>query len=78
MPPPPIAAALLGADGPLLGAADEAFTRLLTDEGLQAWAAREQAPAPTAPTAPPAPTPPWAAQAAPQRVDCAIDHALTW
>jgi predicted NBD/HSP70 family sugar kinase len=41
-PPPPIAAARLGADGPLLGAADEAFTRLLTDEGLQAWAAREQ------------------------------------
>jgi len=42
MPPPPISAARLGADGPLLGAADEAFTRLLTDEGLQAWAAREQ------------------------------------
>jgi predicted NBD/HSP70 family sugar kinase len=40
VPPPPIAAARLGADGPLLGAADEAFTRLLTDEGLQAWAAR--------------------------------------
>ena len=30
--PPPITAARLGA-------ADEAFTRLLTDEGLQAWAA---------------------------------------
>ena len=43
VPPPPIAAARLGADGPLLGAADEAFARLLTDEGLQAWAAREQA-----------------------------------
>jgi predicted NBD/HSP70 family sugar kinase len=43
MPPPPITAARLGADGPLLGAADEAFTRLLTDEGLQAWAAREHA-----------------------------------
>ncbi|MGH3170378.1 MAG: ROK family transcriptional regulator [Trebonia sp.] len=41
--PPPITPARLGADGPLLGAADEAFTRLLTDEGLQAWAAREQA-----------------------------------
>jgi predicted NBD/HSP70 family sugar kinase len=39
VPPPPIAAARFGADGPLLGAADEAFTRLLTDEGLQAWAA---------------------------------------
>ncbi|HEY0934131.1 MAG TPA: ROK family protein [Trebonia sp.] len=43
LPPPPVAAARLGADGPLLGAADEAFTRLLTDEGLQAWAAREPA-----------------------------------
>jgi predicted NBD/HSP70 family sugar kinase len=44
MPPPRIAPARLGADGPLLGAADEAFARLLTDEGLQAWtAAREQA-----------------------------------
>jgi predicted NBD/HSP70 family sugar kinase len=40
VPPPPIAAARLGADGPLLGAADEAFARLLTDEGLQAWAGR--------------------------------------
>jgi predicted NBD/HSP70 family sugar kinase len=40
MPPPPIAAARLGTDGPLLGAVDEAFGRLLTDEGLQAWAAR--------------------------------------
>jgi predicted NBD/HSP70 family sugar kinase len=50
VPPPPIAAARLGADGPLLGAADEAFTRLLTDEGLQAWAAREQAPAGPAPS----------------------------
>jgi predicted NBD/HSP70 family sugar kinase len=40
MPAPPITAARLGADGPLLGAADEAFTQLLTDEGLQAWTAR--------------------------------------
>jgi predicted NBD/HSP70 family sugar kinase len=39
VPPPPVVAARFGADGPLLGAADEAFTRLLTDEGLQAWAA---------------------------------------
>jgi predicted NBD/HSP70 family sugar kinase len=39
MPPPPIAAARLGADGPLLGAADEAFGRLLTDEGVRAWSA---------------------------------------
>jgi hypothetical protein len=29
--------AQLGADGPLLGAADETFAQLLTDEGLQAW-----------------------------------------
>ena len=43
VPPPPIAAARLGTGGPLLGAADEAFTRLLTDEGLHAWAARDQA-----------------------------------
>jgi predicted NBD/HSP70 family sugar kinase len=43
LPAPPITAARLGADGPILGAADEAFTKLLTDEGLQAWAAREQA-----------------------------------
>jgi predicted NBD/HSP70 family sugar kinase len=41
-PPPPIVAARLGADGPLLGAADEAFTRLLTDEGLLAWATRSE------------------------------------
>ena len=41
MPPPPIAPARLGADGPLLGAADEAFGRLLTDEGLQTWAGRD-------------------------------------
>ena len=37
-PPPPVVPARLGPDGPLLGAADEAFARLLTDEGLQAWA----------------------------------------
>jgi predicted NBD/HSP70 family sugar kinase len=36
-PPPPVRPARLGTDGPLLGAADEAFARLLTDEGLQAW-----------------------------------------
>jgi predicted NBD/HSP70 family sugar kinase len=41
--PPPITPAQLGADGPLLGAADEAFTLLLADEGLQAWTARGQA-----------------------------------
>ncbi len=36
-PPPPVRPARLGPDGPLIGAADEAFARLLTDEGLQAW-----------------------------------------
>jgi hypothetical protein len=41
IPPPPIVPARLGSDAPLLGAADEAFTLLLTDEGLQAWAARQ-------------------------------------
>ena len=39
--PPPIVPARLGSDAPLLGAADEAFALLLTDEGLQAWAARQ-------------------------------------
>jgi predicted NBD/HSP70 family sugar kinase len=43
VPPPPIVPASLGADGPLLGAADEAFAKLITDEGLQAWAARQRA-----------------------------------
>ena len=41
IPPPPIVPARLGSDAPLLGAADEAFALLLTDEGLQAWAARQ-------------------------------------
>jgi len=36
-PAPPVLPARLGTDGPLLGAADEAFAQLLTDEGLQAW-----------------------------------------
>jgi predicted NBD/HSP70 family sugar kinase len=36
-PPPPVLPARLGTDGPLLGAADEAFAQLLTDQGLQAW-----------------------------------------
>jgi hypothetical protein len=39
-PPPALDPARLGDDGPLLGAAEEAFARLLTDEGLQSWAAR--------------------------------------
>ena len=36
-PPPPLLPARLGTDGPLLGAADQAFSQLLTDQGLQAW-----------------------------------------
>jgi predicted NBD/HSP70 family sugar kinase len=41
IPPPPVVPARLGSDAPLLGAADEAFALLLTDEGLQAWAVRQ-------------------------------------
>lgn len=35
--PPPVLPARLGADGPLLGAADAAFDTVLTPEGLAAW-----------------------------------------
>ena len=38
LPPPPLVAAHLPDDGPLLGAAELCFDRILTDEGLQAWA----------------------------------------
>jgi predicted NBD/HSP70 family sugar kinase len=38
-PPPPVVPGRLGVDAALLGAADEAFDLLLTDEGLQAWTA---------------------------------------
>ena len=41
IPPPPIIPAQLGSRRTLLGAADEAFALLLTDQGLQAWAARQ-------------------------------------
>jgi hypothetical protein len=36
-PLPPVLPTRLGTDGPLLGAADEAFTHLPTDQGLHAW-----------------------------------------
>lgn len=36
---PAITAARLGSDGPLVGAADEAFALVLTDEGVARWAA---------------------------------------
>jgi predicted NBD/HSP70 family sugar kinase len=35
--PPPILASELGLDGPLVGAAEAAFDRVLTDGGLDAW-----------------------------------------
>ena len=38
LPPPPLVPALLADDGSLLGAAELCFDRILTDEGLQAWA----------------------------------------
>ena len=37
LPPPPLVPARLVADGPLLGAAEQCFDRVLTDEGLAAW-----------------------------------------
>ncbi len=37
LPPPPLVPARLLADGPLLGAAEQCFDRVLTDEGLAAW-----------------------------------------
>jgi len=38
LPPPPLVAASLPDDGSLLGAAELCFDRIITDEGLQAWA----------------------------------------
>jgi hypothetical protein len=38
LPPPPLVPARLADDGPLLGAAELCFDRILTAEGLQAWA----------------------------------------
>src|ERR1700744_808878 len=38
LPPPPLVTAHLAEDGSLLGAAELCFDRILTDEGLQAWA----------------------------------------
>ena len=48
LPPPPLVPARLGEDGPLLGAAEQCFDQVLTDDGLQAWSAvgRPQAGAP--------------------------------
>jgi predicted NBD/HSP70 family sugar kinase len=38
LPSPPLVAARLAEDGPLLGAAEQCFDQVLTDDGLQAWA----------------------------------------
>jgi predicted NBD/HSP70 family sugar kinase len=38
LPPPPLVAAHLPDDGPLLGAAELCFDRIVTEAGLQAWA----------------------------------------
>jgi predicted NBD/HSP70 family sugar kinase len=35
---PPLVAASLGDDAPLIGAAEEAFATVLSDDGLRAWA----------------------------------------
>jgi predicted NBD/HSP70 family sugar kinase len=39
-PPPPFVPAQIADEAPLVGAAEEAFSRLLTDEGLRRWTAR--------------------------------------
>jgi predicted NBD/HSP70 family sugar kinase len=39
LPPPPLVPARLGEDGPLLGAAEQCFDQVLTDDGLRAWSA---------------------------------------
>jgi predicted NBD/HSP70 family sugar kinase len=38
-PPPPLIPAHLAEEAPLVGAAEEAFSRMLTDEGLKRWTA---------------------------------------
>jgi hypothetical protein len=39
---PPLLPARFGDDGPLIGAAEEAFAAILTDEGLRSWSAAKQ------------------------------------
>jgi predicted NBD/HSP70 family sugar kinase len=39
-PPPPLVEARLGAEAPLVGAAEDAFAAVLTDAGLRAWSER--------------------------------------
>jgi predicted NBD/HSP70 family sugar kinase len=40
--PPPLLPARFGDDAPLVGAIEEAFSAILTDEGLRAWASARQ------------------------------------
>jgi predicted NBD/HSP70 family sugar kinase len=40
--PPPLLPARFGDDAPLIGAIEEAFSAILTDEGLRAWASARQ------------------------------------
>jgi predicted NBD/HSP70 family sugar kinase len=42
--PPPLVPARLGDDAPLIGAAEEAFSAVLTDHGLQSWTSSRQRP----------------------------------
>jgi len=42
-PPPPLTSAQLGSDAPLVGAAEDAFARILTDAGLRAWSSSREA-----------------------------------
>jgi predicted NBD/HSP70 family sugar kinase len=41
-PPPPLIPAHLGDGAPLVGAAEQAFSRMLTDEGLRRWSASDR------------------------------------
>ncbi len=41
-PPPPFVPARLADEAPLVGAAEEAFSRLLTEEGLRRWSSRRR------------------------------------
>jgi predicted NBD/HSP70 family sugar kinase len=40
--PPPLLPARFGDEGPLVGATEEAFSAILTDDGLRAWSAAKQ------------------------------------
>jgi hypothetical protein len=40
--PPPLLPAHFGGDAPLVGAIEEAFSAVLTDEGLRAWSSNRR------------------------------------